>query len=128
MCHCARISIYVCGHVQCEGAQAGCGAGVHILRALQQSAMANTVPCDITIKRVVSVECPGQKTPWIIDTMEAIDGVEFVALKLRCSAFCRFIAGTFKDFKFKNQSFLQELISLRTQATIDAMEPKAHTG
>lgn len=91
------------------------------------SAMAGQLPCDITLKRVVSVECPGQKTPWIIDTVESVDGLEFIAMKLRCSGFCRFIAGAYKDFKFKDQSFLQELISLRTQATIDAMDHKELT-
>ena len=89
--------------------------------------MAGQLPCDITPERVVSVECPGQKTPWIIDTVESVDGLEFIAMKLRCSGFCRFIAGAYKVFKFKDQSFLQELISLRTQATIDAMDRKEIT-
>ena len=95
-----------------------------ICPALLLFAMAGQLPCDITLKRVVSVECPGQKSPWIIDTMESLDGIEFVALKLRCTGFCRFIAGAFKDFKWKDQSFLQELAALRTHATIDAMEQK----
>ena len=89
--------------------------------------MAGQLPCDITLKRVVSAECPGQKAPWIIDTVESVDGLEFIARTLRCSGFCRFIAGAYKDFQFKDQSFLQELISLRTRATIDAMDHKELT-
>ena len=89
--------------------------------------MAGQLPCDITLKRVVSVECPGQKTPWIIDTVESVDGFEFIAMKQRCSGFCRFIAGAYKDFKRNDYSFLQELILPRTQATIDAMDHKEIT-
>ena len=89
--------------------------------------MAGQLPCDITLKRVVSVECPGQKTPWIIDAVESVDGLEFIAMKLRCNGFCRFIAGAYTDFKFKDQSFLQEPIALMTQAAIDAMDHKELT-
>ena len=84
-------------------------------------AMAGAVPCDVSLKRVVSIVSPEQKYPWVLDNIECIDGIEFVALKQRCTGFCRFVSGAIRDFQRDGASYLQSLVTLRTQATIASL-------
>ena len=84
--------------------------------------MSAAVPCDITLKRIVCVQVPGQR-PWHIDTTMICGGVEMVVLKHRDNGFCSFIGGTVKQFRSKDFPFLKEIVHKRTQATAEALNP-----
>ena len=82
--------------------------------------MAGQAECNVSIKRCFIVEIPGQSN-WVVDTVETIDGIEYVQLKIKNSGFGKFVSGSIK--KLRDQMclrFLSELQKLRLKATIEA--------
>ena len=74
--------------------------------------------CDVTVKRCVSIEVPGQK-PWLIDQTEVIDGIEYVAIRVRDTGYKRFMAGTYKKGReVAMTEFMRTLAKLRAEASI----------
>ena len=82
-------------------------------------------PCEITLKRVVSVEVPCQK-PWHLDNVTTIGDKEFVVLKHRDCGLRRFVSGKASEFQ-KDLTFLKDIVRKRTEATAAALAPQAAT-
>ena len=59
-----------------------------------------------------------KQSPWLIQNIEVVEGLEMVTLHKKDSGFCRFISGNTQGIR--NMAFLDELRKLRTQSTVDA--------
>ena len=60
--------------------------------------MAGQAECNVSIKRCFIVEIPGRSN-WVVDTVETIDGIEYVQLKIKNSGFGKFVSGSIKKLR-----------------------------
>ena len=77
----------------------------------------------LVIKRCVTVGLPQQKNPWLIDSVELIEGIEFAPLRLKDWGFCRFISDRTlgaEAVAVRKMTWMRELQRLRTKATVEA--------
>ncbi len=75
---------------------------------------------EIVIQRSVSIKF-GDSKPWVINDIEAIDGIDFVELNKRDHGLARFV--TSGGVGSGKMQFLDELRQLRTSACCDAIQP-----
>ena len=72
----------------------------------------------IKIKRCITVECDDIRMPWVVESVELVDGIEFAKLSKRDYGFCKFVGGIGCRKIMHSWLFLHELQKLRTAATL----------